>query len=391
MLNRVPAIYRKEMLDMIRDRRTIISMVVVPVALMPLLFLVLGKFITNIEKKATEKGNSVAVRNADKVPGLLNALAGAQLEIKMPADIRAALEDKSAAAAVEPLETAEGLTISILTDDSRPESAVAGGKVRVALDALKEQSVKLRLLQYGVPEKVLAPFRVETENIAPKKRMAGFIWGGILGYLVVLLMFSGGMYPAIDLTAGEKERRTLEVVLSSPARREELILGKIFATTTAVFATAVLTVSSLLVSFRYAEFGKESEKLRESMGNLPIDLNTMGLVLLALLPTAIMGASLMIAIALFAKSFKEAQSYLTPFLSAIIFPLIIGMLPGVSLTPLLAMVPLFNVCQLVKEIIQGEFSTLPFAIAMGANIIYAAAAFFAAVRVFKSEKVLFRT
>ncbi len=391
MLNRVPAIYRKEMLDMIRDRRTIISMVVVPVAAMPLLFLVLGKLITNMERKASEKANTVAVRNPDKFPGLLNALAAAQFEIKTLENIRAAVESKAASAAIEPIDTAEGLKFKIYTDDSRPESGVAGGKLQVALDALKEQSVKLRLRGYDVPESILEPFSVERENIAPKKRMAGFIWGGILGYLVVLLMFSGGMYPAIDLTAGEKERRTLEVILSSPAGRGELILGKILATTTAVFATAVLTVSSLLVSFRYAEFGKESEKMRESLGNLPIDAHTMGLVLLALLPTAVMGASLMIAIALFAKSFKEAQSYLTPFLSVIIFPLIVGMLPGVTLTPALALVPLFNVCQLVKEIIQREYSTVPFAIATGANIVYAAVAFFAAVHVFKSEKVLFRT
>ena len=256
---------------------------------------------------------------------------------------------------------------------------------------IPDDTVKLRLRSYGVPEAVLSPFSIKRENVAPKQRMAGFMWGGILGYLVVLLMFTGGMYPAIDATAGEKERRTLEVVLSSPAGRNELILGKILATTTAVFATAVLTVSSLLVSFRYVEFGSETQKLRETLGNLPIDVHTMGLVLVALLPTAIMGASIMIAVALFAKSFKEAQSYLTPLLSAIIFPLIVGMMPGVTLTPASALIPLFNVCQLVKQIIQGEYAASNFAIVMAANAIYAVVAFFAAVRVFNDEKVLFRT
>jgi sodium transport system permease protein len=106
---------------------------------------------------------------------------------------------------------------------------------------------------------------------------------------------------------------------------------------------------------------------------------------------AVMAASVMIAIALLAKSFKEAQSYLTPLVMAVIFPLVAGMLPGVELTPALAVVPLFNVCQLIKQIFQGEFTALVFAITMAANIVYAGIAFFAAVRMFSNERVLFRT
>jgi sodium transport system permease protein len=104
-----------------------------------------------------------------------------------------------------------------------------------------------------------------------------------------------------------------------------------------------------------------------------------------------MAASLMIGIALFAKSFKEAQSYLTPLVMAVVFPLVAGMLPGIQLTPALALVPLFNVCQLIKEIFQGDFNRLSFAITMASNLVYAGIAFLAAVQVFKSEKVLFRT
>jgi sodium transport system permease protein len=391
MLNRVPAIYRKEILDMIRDRRTIVSMVVVPILVIPMLFLLMGKLIGRMERKASAEAVTLAVRNADKLPGLRNALAGAKFEMKEREDIRAAVTNKVVAAAVEPVETPAGLKIQIYTDDSRPESEVAGGRLQTALAIFKENSVKLKLMQHGISEVVLTPFTVDRQNVAPKKRMAGTFFGGMLAYLVVLLMFSGGMYPAIDLTAGEKERRTLEVVLSSPAGRQELILGKILATTTAVFATALLTVSSLLFSFRYMDFGTDSGRIRDALGGMQIDAGMMGMVLAALFPTAIMGASLMIAIALFAKSFKEAQSYLTPFISVIIFPLIVGMMPGVSLTPYTALIPLFNVCQLVKEVMQGEPRAATFAVVMASNLVYAAVAFFAAVQVFKSEKVLFRT
>ncbi len=152
-----------------------------------------------------------------------------------------------------------------------------------------------------------------------------------------------------------------------------------------------MSVVSLVVSFRYAKFGKASDKLQEMAGQLPIDPQTTALVIVSLLPTAIMAASLMIAIALFAKSFKEAQSYLTPLVMAVIFPLVVGMLPGIQLTPALALIPLFNICQLIKEIFQNEYSALTLAITLASNVLYAGIAFVAAVRIFQHEKVLFRT
>jgi len=193
------------------------------------------------------------------------------------------------------------------------------------------------------------------------------------------------------MTAGEKERRTLEIFLASPAGRHEIVLGKLLAATTAVFVTALLSITSLVVAFRYSDFGRQGRQMKELAAQMPLDAPTVGLVLLALAPMAVMAAALMIAIALLAKSFKEAQSYLTPLVMAVVFPLVAGMLPGVELTPALALVPLFNVCQLIKQIFQGEFTALVFAITMAANILYAGIAFFAAVRMFSSERVLFRT
>jgi sodium transport system permease protein len=389
-LSSIATIYRKEMLDMVRDRRTLISMVLVPIAAMPVLFLFMGRMISSAEKRAGEEAVTIAVQGSERLPGLRNALVGAGFQLVDKADLKAAVEKKEIAAGVEPIVLPSGVKeVRIYADQTREGSGVAAGKIRTALDLFKENLAKQQLLARGVPADVLSPFTVKRVDLAPAKKMAGMVWGSMLGYVVVLLMFSGGMYPAIDLTAGEKERRTLEVLLSAPAGRDEIILGKILATTSAVAITALLSILSLVVSLRYADFGKASKMLRP--GGMPLDTSVLPLVMLALVPTAIMAASIMIAIALFAKSFKEAQSYLTPLIMAVIFPLIAGMLPGIQLTPALAVIPLFNVCQLIKEIFQGDFNRLSFAITMVSNIVYAGIAFFAAVQVFKSEKVLFRT
>ena len=237
-------------------------------------------------------------------------------------------------------------------------------------------------------KKLLTPFVVHKINLAPPKKMAGFAFGTIIGYLVILLMFTGAMYPAIDMTAGEKERRTLEVLLSSPASRDEIVLGKIFAASTAAFITACLTIASMVFSFGLMPY---HTKLKETfLRGVPLDPRTMTLVLLAVLPTAVVAASLMIAISSFAKSFKEGQSYLTPLIMVVVFPAMIGMLPGMELNTVMALIPVFNVSQLIKEIFQGEFSTAAFLFTFLSNIIYAGFAFRVAVRVFKNESVLFR-
>jgi sodium transport system permease protein len=193
------------------------------------------------------------------------------------------------------------------------------------------------------------------------------------------------------MTAGEKERRTLEVLLASPASRNEIVMGKLLAATTAIFVTALLTIASLVVSLRQGQFIKSSPQLQELLSKVPLDAGTIALLFVALAPTAVMAGSVMIAVALFARSFKEAQSYLTPVVFLVAVPAVGGMMPGLELTPALAAIPIFNVSQLIKEILLGSFSSAAFAVTLLSNLLYAAIAFLFAVRMFRNEAVLFRT
>ena len=104
-----------------------------------------------------------------------------------------------------------------------------------------------------------------------------------------------------------------------------------------------------------------------------------------------MAGALMIAIASFARSFKEAQSYLTPLLLLVILPSLLGGLPGMELSPALSLIPIFNASQLLKAILQGEFTMANFAVTFLANVTYAAICFYFAVRTFRNENIMFRT
>jgi len=391
-LRMVSTIYGKEMLDMFRDKRSLISMIVVPVIAMPAIFAVVHYFTESLGKKALQESARIGITARVSQPGVRDALKITGFELVPQPDARAAVENKTVAAAVDEEAGADGSRqILIFVDKTREASTIASERITTLLERLKLARVKTSLRGMGVSERVLDPFQVKSTNVAADKKMASFILGSVLGYAVLLLMFTGGMYPAIDMTAGEKERHTLEPLLASPASREEIVLGKIFASTTASFLTALLTIASLLVAIQRLGMGQNGEELEKLVSRAAPGPGAMALILLTLLPTALFAASIMIAIALFARSFKEAQSLLTPVIMAVVVPAVVGMLPGLELNVGLALIPVFNVSQLIKEIIIGEYSPINFATAFASNIFYALVAFWISVRIFKTESVLFRS
>jgi sodium transport system permease protein len=391
-LKTVRTMYAKEMLDMFRDRRSLVSMIVVPVIAMPAIFTVVHYFTQNLGKKAERESARIGISASVSEPSIRDALKSAGFELVPEADARAAVENKVVPASLDEERVPGGTDqIVIFIDKTREASSIAGDKIAALLDRLKLDQVKGSLRGMGVSERVLDPFTVKSTNVAADKKMAGFFLGGVLGYVVLLLMFTGGMYPAIDMTAGEKERHTLEPLLASPASREEIILGKIFASTTASFLTAILTITSLLVSIQRLGMGMGGPDLDKLVSRAAPDAATVALILVTLLPMALFAASVMIAIALFARGFKEAQSLLTPIVMAVVIPAVLGMLPGLELNAALATIPVFNASQLIKEIVLGEYSRLIFLVAFASNVFYALVAFWISVRIFKTESVLFRT
>ena len=127
------------------------------------------------------------------------------------------------------------------------------------------------------------------------------------------------------------------------------------------------------------------------MGTIPLDGTVVALLALTLLPMAVLAASVMFAIALKARSFKEASTYLTPLMFLVIFPALLGGLPGFKITPALCLIPIFNVSQIIRGILLGEVSMVNFGVTLAANLVYAAIAFVLATRTYENESVLFRT
>ena len=168
-------------------------------------------------------------------------------------------------------------------------------------------------------------------------------------------------------------------------------MGKTLAAMTAIILTAAATLISLVYSLKNNRISGRSEEMRHIMDTVPLDPNTILMIFATLIPVAIFAASLMFAIALFARSFKEGQSYLTPLALMNVVPALLGGLPGLKLTTAMFLIPIFNASLTIRSIMLGEVSTVNFAIALGANLFYAAVTFLIATRQFEKESVLFRS
>jgi sodium transport system permease protein len=400
-LRNIGIVYRKELTEALRDRRTLISTLIVPLVLFPILTAGLGAAIASLVGKAQEEVPKVMLRGGQDSPAIvagLKKLDKIEIVPETPnwkdqiinKEVRAAIEIPPGFQAA----VAEGKsdTVTILKYQGEMKSEIATGKIEKFLKDYRDDVVKARLTAKNVPDTVLKPFEVKQENVAPPEKVGGAAFGGVIGYMVILLCLTGGMYPAMDLTAGEKERGTMETILSSPISRMHLVLGKFFLVLTTSLVTAALSVTSMGVSFAVLEHLHAFDKAGSDAGQLQlrIGLGTVVSVFIMVLPLAVLFSAALMTIALFAKSYKEAQSYVTPLMFIVIIPAVAAMLP-IDLTSKLALVPILNASLLCKELVTGTYHWNFIAIIFSSTCVYAAAALFLAIKMFQRESVLFRS
>jgi sodium transport system permease protein len=402
-LRNVGIVYRKELTEAIRDRRTVISTILVPLLLFPVLSVGFGSLAVALVGKAKEEVPKVMLRGGEDSPEVvagLQKLDKIQIVPETPdwknqiinKEIRAAVEIPSGFQSAVAQQKSD--TVKIYNYEGELKSEFASEKVDKYMKQYRDQVVKQRLAAKSLPETLLNPFEVKQENVAPPEKVSGAAFGGIIGYMVILLCMTGAMYPAMDLTAGEKERGTMETILSSPISRMHLVLGKFFLILTAALGTAALSVLSMGVSFSVlGHYTAKSENGRAASAGLILSLGpkTVASVFLMALPVAVLFSATLMTIALFAKTYKEAQSYLTPMTFVVIIPAVAAMLPGVELTPKLALIPILNVSLLCKELVAGTYHWNYIAIIFSSTCVYAAVALFLAIKMFQRESVLFRS
>ncbi len=244
-------------------------------------------------------------------------------------------------------------------------------RAKAYIEYVSEKLKKERYRELNIKETALTPIASTYRNIASNKEMIGKLAGGILPYIFIAFGFLGCMYPAIDLFTGEKERGTIETLLTTPVPRWKLLFGKMGVVVLSGLLAATFALLGLILSIEVFHLIEDPEFL-----DVIHEILSPGFILLLyllLLPLTVFFAGVMIPLAVRAKSFKEAQSVISPLNIVIVLPAMIGMFPGIELNAVTALIPVVNVVLATKELIAGtlEWSLigLSFAVMCGLAII----------------------
>jgi len=396
----IGVIYGKELRDTLRDRRTIISTIVIPILMFPLLTLGFGFLAARSMHKVQQETSTVMLLGATNAPALAATFRHTEgIRVVPPSgDYAARISDKKIRAAVEfprdfekDIKRSAGKApeVEIYHFAGETRSQVAVRNIQRILGDYRRQIVEARLAEHGLGRDLLLPFESSERNVAPPEKVGGNVIGGLVPYLIIFLCFMGALAPAIDLTAGEKERGTIETILASPVSRVDLVVGKFLMVFTASTVTAIVSLSSFALTFSLPFLAA-----RELTGKsqVPFDLSATGVaaMLLLMLPLAVMFAAALMAIALWSKTTKEAHSYASPLMLLVLMPAMAAMVPGFDLNAKLAMVPVLNVSLVSREVLAGNYPWPLILLVFGSSCVYAAIALSLAVTAFKRESVLFR-
>jgi sodium transport system permease protein len=390
-------IFKKELIDTLRDRRTLISMIAIPLLLFPILIGISSRVMMSQMKQAQEKVLKVALHtsgNAEEFRRLLLADSRVQLVENLSVDSARSLVASDSLDAFLDFapdfdKQVAGLQAGLVTMYFKAAEQRDIEKSRV-LGLLKEFEQELRYARFrtlNINESVIKTLDVREMNLASAKEKIAEIIGGFLPYLFIIFCFLGSMYPAIDLAAGEKERGTLETLLTSPASRLEILLGKFGVVVLTGLITAAVAMLGLYLGIVQV---KEipAELLRTVLGIL--ELRSIALLLSLLLPLTVFFAAILLSLSIFAKSYKEAQSIISPMMIVIIVPAFLGLMPGMTLSTTTALIPILNVSLATKAIIAGTISPMILAEVYVSLIVFAGASLYVCAKIFGREGTIFR-
>jgi sodium transport system permease protein len=394
----IVTVFHKELIDTIRDKRTIVFMVVIPLLLFPILFQIMFKVQRSQEAKAKRQDLRVACvmkGNAARFVEILRARDDVVVRLDVPQDsvtsfIRRDSLDGAFLFEADFDEEVAGLSAGRV--DFYYTSANGQSIVRNRMSALIEEYeaelLEARFERLDLDEEIVEGVDLRRHNVATMQERFGKEVGGFLPYIFIIFCFMGAMYPAIDLGAGEKERGTMETLLTAPVNRFHILLGKFGVVVLSGVLSAIISMVGLFIGLKRAE-GIPPE-IFDTIVKI-LGWGNIAMLFSLLLPLTVFFAGVLLSVSLSAKTFKEAQSLISPLNVAIILPAALAMIPGIEMNMTTALIPVLNVSLASKEIIAGTMSTGHLTLVYASLIVLALASLYGSVWWFKRESTIFRT
>jgi sodium transport system permease protein len=347
-------VFLKEVRENLRDRRTVVNTLLTGPLLAPAIFVLIINATISRELDKAERALPVPVIGAENAPNLIAALKQQNIEIKdAPADPERAVRDMDADLVLRiPAEfgaswrKGEPAQVELIYDASRREAQTSVGRLRGALESYAQRTGAMRLLARGLSPGVIRPYVVADRDQSTAQTRSGTLFS-MLPYFFILGAFIGGMALAIDTTAGERERQSLEPLLVNPVSRSELLVGKLLATSLFALTSVLLGIVAFSVVGRFLP----TERLGMS---LEIGFRFGWTVLLAMLPLVVLIATLQTLAAAFAKSFREAQTYLSLLMFVPAVPTMMLSLFPVKTETWMYAVPLMGQQIVITRLMRGD-------------------------------------
>ncbi len=390
-------IFKKEAVDTLRDRRTLITMIVLPLVIFPLIIGIVTRVSESQEGKAKLKELKVAIVSVEKLPQFEKiilqekdmVLVGSVDEDSVRSYIKAETLDGAFVFSNRFSKRLVALKPGRLKFYFRSAEGQNIKKERMlkVVDKFEEQLLKERFVKLNLSETTAETINLTEVDIATTQERLGKAIGGFLPYIFVIFCFLGSMYPAIDLGAGEKERGTIETLLTTPVDRFVILLGKFGVVVLTGISSAIIALVGLYLGIRQA--GEIPPDVAEVLASV-LQPQTIVLLISLLLPLTMFFAGILLSMSMYAKTFKEAQSLITPVNLLIIVPVAVGLIPGVELNSVTALIPILNVSLSTREIVAGTMDFALLTEVYASLVLIAGLSLFSASRLFVKESVIFR-
>jgi sodium transport system permease protein len=385
-------VFRKEVLDNVRDRRTLVSALIMGPLFGPMLFAFMINLSIERSLENAERIIELPVIGRQHAPNLVRYLHSRNIDaVDGPADRAAALDAVATGAhdvvLVIPEEFGEQFAeaaparIELIADRSNTQADREARRVRGALHAYGQELASIRLSARGVSPLALRPLNVDDVDVStPSGRSAILL--GMMSYFLIFAMLMGGMYLAIDTTAGERERGSLEPLLALPVTRNQLLLGKIAATCVFMALSLGLSLGSFFVALKFMPLDELG--MTPNFGPL-----TVAAAFLILAPFILLGAAVMTLVASFTKSYREAQTWLSGVLLLPTLPILIVSI--LTLRPRLEFmfVPSLSQHLLLIDMVKNEpLDPLHIAISAGSTLLFGGILTWICARLYRREGLL---
>ncbi|WP_455538323.1 ABC transporter permease subunit/CPBP intramembrane protease [Terrisporobacter sp.] len=392
----IKAIFKKEIIDILRDKKTLFMGIILPLILYPMLMIIMTQIMTmsmgnmkakdiNIAfEKAPSKELTYLIKNYDKdTTGNIN--------IVNTKNYKKDLKDGSIDAYIDSENKDKIENYKIYINSSKENSSTVSSKLEKIFTSYKDDKVKNKIKQYNLNVKqTLDPVVYKTIDVAENEDVAGLVLGEILPFILIMGVLLGSIYPAIDSMAGEKERGTLETLFTIPISNLELVMGKYMAVSLCAIVTAILNVVSILMTLVYIlATGNLTGQLFSNNFKLTNLIGPLFITIICICLFAMVVSAISMCVCSLAKSFKDAQNYITPVMFLVLIPSYVSMIPNISLNRTTAVIPVVNISLLIKSVLINNANLGLIALVFISNFAFAILSVILLSKMFNSEEILF--